>query len=424
MKKLPFEIVSQERRQGRVKLNLRVNEFLSIQAGAPSTSIADVIEQAETILSQARTDGGQGLGDSIARLSEAYRASQSAPPATPDFQTLDELKPKETDYIFPLFRALSATTVEGYWLDYSKPGVLQAAVPLLQNQTVYADHVYWHVADWVGVVQESTWDAKGEQSGGTPGINAKLKIDWKKNPWIARGLMMTPPAIHSVSVTVLFEYDFSHPELVEQGRFWDLLGEEVEGQIVRLIVTKILGFWELSLVFQGADTQAKRLEEGEQETEMTAARRGPTTIKESTTVKLTAELKKMLGLTEHQGDDVAEATVLQAVPALAARAEAGDRVVTSQRTECLRVAKLAIVGAGEGDLPKALENQIKSASGEDLEGLITFYTQQAEQKFPQACQKCGAKQVQGRSSVEERKEIEKASQTKQPRKPAPARSIF
>ena len=168
MNKLPFEIVSHERRQGRVKLNLRVNEFLSIQAG-PATTIADVIAQAETMISQARTQNEQEVGDSIARLSEMYRASHAAPQATPDFQTLDELKPKDTDYIFPLFRALSATTVEGYWLDYSTPGVLQAAVPLLQNQTVYADHVYWRVADWVGVVQESTWDAKGEQSGGDPG---------------------------------------------------------------------------------------------------------------------------------------------------------------------------------------------------------------------------------------------------------------
>src|ERR1043165_3071655 len=135
MKTLPFEIVSHERRQGRVRLNLRVGESLSVESG-PATTIADVIAQAETIISQARTDNGQGLGDSIARLSESYRVSQSAPPAAPDFQTLEDLKPKETDYIFPLFRALSATTVEGYWLDYSSPGVLQAAVPLLQNQTV------------------------------------------------------------------------------------------------------------------------------------------------------------------------------------------------------------------------------------------------------------------------------------------------
>ncbi len=57
---------------------------------------------------------------------------------------------------------------------------------------------------------------------------------------------------------MLFEFDFSHPDLVEQGRFWQLLGEEVEGQIVRLIVTVILGFWEISLVFQGAQEENKQ----------------------------------------------------------------------------------------------------------------------------------------------------------------------
>jgi hypothetical protein len=417
MKKLPFQIVSQEKRQARVDMNLRVSGFSFNGNTPPATTIADIIAAEQ---SQKRPQELDGV-DPISRLSNAARASQEAP----EFQTLEDLKPKPTDFIHPLFRALSATLIEGYWLDYSKPGVLPAAVPLLQGQTVYEDHRYWRVRDWVGVVSKSQWDEKGAESDGVPGINTELKIDWKKNPWIARGLMMTPPAIHSVSVTVLFEFDFSHPDLVEQGRFWDLLGEEVEGSIVRLVVTKILGFWELSLVFQGADTLAKQLA-GEQETEveMTAARRGPTTKKESGIVKLTAEQKKQLGLTEHQGDDVPEATVLQSLSRLATRAEAGDRFLSSQRTECLRVAKLAILGAEEGTLPPALSNSISKAEGEDLEGLITMYAEQAEKRFPLTCQHCGKQQVKGRSSVEERADVDKAAQTKQPRKPVSASSIF
>ena len=194
--------------------------------------------------------------------------------------------------------------------------------------------------------------------------------------------------------------------------------------MVRLIVTKILGFWELSLVFQGADTQAKQLNEGEETTEMTAARRGPQSIKESATVKLTAELKKKLGFTEQQSDEVPDATVFQALDRLAVRAEAGDRFVTSQRAECLRVATLAIAGAEEGKLPDALSKVINQAGAEELEGLITMYREQAEQRFPLTCQHCGSKEVKGRSSVEERSEVEKAAQAKQPRKPAPANSIF
>jgi hypothetical protein len=418
MKKLPFQIVSQEKRQARVDLNLRVSGFTFGGDAPPATTIADIIAAEQSRPKPQELDGA----DPISRLSNAGRVSQEAP----EFQTIDDLKPKPSDFIHPLFRALSATLIEGYWLDYSKPGVLQAAVPLLQGQTVFEDHRYWRVRDWVGVVSKTVWDDKGEESNGVPGLNAELKIDWKKNPWIARGLMMTPPAIHSVSVTVLFEFDFSHPELVEQGRFWDLLGEEVEGHIVRLIVTRILGFWELSLVFQGADALAKKLA-GEQETgvELTAPRGGPIKLtKENGTVKLTAQQKAALGLTALTGDDVPEGTVLQAVEGLAARAEAGDKFVTSQRAECLRVAKLAKLGAEDGTLPAALANSINKAEGDDLAGLITMYTAEAEQRFPQTCQHCGSKDIKGRSSVEERSEVEKLGQPKGKRKPAPSSSVF
>jgi hypothetical protein len=107
-------------------------------------------------------------------------------------------------------------------------------------------------------VSNVAWDETGDQFGGVPGINAEYKIDALMNPRIARGLLMDPPAIHSTSMTVLFEFEFSHPDLVEQGRFWQLLGDEVEGSIVRLIVTKIQEYWEASLVFPGADRFAKR----------------------------------------------------------------------------------------------------------------------------------------------------------------------
>ncbi|HEX8097603.1 MAG TPA: hypothetical protein VF507_06185, partial [Pyrinomonadaceae bacterium] len=189
------------------------------------------------------------------------RASQyGAQPANISFDTVEELLPKPEDYYYKDYRAISATLAPCYGLDFSKPGVLEAAVPMLKGQTVYKDHWFYSVDGWVGVVSEAAWDAKGDQvGGGTAGINAKLKLDSKKDPMLIRGVAMEPPAVHSCSVTVLFEFEFSHPDLVEQGRFWQLLGEEVEGQIVRLVVTAVLGFWELSLVFQGAQEENKQV---------------------------------------------------------------------------------------------------------------------------------------------------------------------
>src|SRR2546426_118354 len=38
--------------------------------------------------------------------------------------------PQDSDYIYPLFRALSAVLIPDYWIDFSKPGVLEKALPL------------------------------------------------------------------------------------------------------------------------------------------------------------------------------------------------------------------------------------------------------------------------------------------------------
>ena len=354
------------------------------------------------------------------------------------FESLEDLLPKEDDYVRPVFRALSQTLVECYCLDYSRPGVLEASVPLLQGQTVYPDHCFYRVAGYLGVISKSFWDGAGADSDGVPGINVELKIDWRKEPWIARGLMMKPPAIHSFSVTVFFEFEFSHPDLVEEGRFWSLLGEEVGGQIVRLIVTKILGYWEGSLVFQGADTLAKQLptgdeSEGEGDEELAARRRkkemsagapAQTTRKEKKKVKVTAEQKQSLGLQSHEGEDIDDGIVLQAATSVAARAQAAEQLVGTRRAELLRVATLAECGSSEGTLPAPLRSIIEQSQPGQIEDLIGHYSQRAADKFPQTCQSCGSTQVQGRSSVEETGEINKPVNQPASRQQAPANSIF
>ena len=254
---------------------------------------------------------------------------------------------------------------------------------MLKGETVYKDHYFYSVDGWVGVVSEASWDAQGAHAGGIPGINARLKLDAKKDPMLVRGVAMEPPAVHSCSVTVLFEFDFSHPDLVEQGRFWQLLGEEVEDQIVRLIVTVIFGFWEISLVFQGAQEENKQQpatpanvetdgestgELGQRDQQrMTAGTPRPTTQTRRTTVIVSNERKQTLGIT-HDGDDVPDEIVLRAAETLAARAQVGDALLGAARAECLRVAKLATLGNAEGELPTALATIINGAGHEHLAG--------------------------------------------------------
>ncbi len=363
----------------------------------------------ETIVSQIRAAAAQGP-QSLDTGSVSQMPAQSAPSP---FETLEDLQPKETDYILRNFRAISASPINCYGLDFSKPGVLEASTPLLAGQTVYKDHVFWSVDRWVGVVSKSAWDAKGAQSSSVPGINVELKIDWRKDPWMARGLLMTPPAIHSASVTVLFEFEYSHPDLYAEGNFWRMLGEEVDGQIVRLIVTLILGYWELSLVFQGADELAKQLLDetatGESSDELGARRKkemgaggGHPTTQRSETVKLSEQLRKMLGLPDTQGEDVPDAVLLPALSQLGERAQVGDTLVENLRAECLRVATLAECGA-EGTLPAPIATMISKAGATELSALTKMYEERAAARFTQSCSKCGAQMsAASRSSIEEK----------------------
>lgn len=152
-------------------------------------------------------------------------------------------------YSFHLFRALSKTLIEGYWLDFSEGDVLKNSTAKLKGQTIYPNH--WHdVNQWLGVIPYSYWEEAT-----VPGINVILKIDKLENPKIAQGLSMKPPAIHSGSVDVWFKYERSHPNL--EGFFWKL-GEKVDGSIVRFIIKTITKYGEYSLVYQGGDKLAKQ----------------------------------------------------------------------------------------------------------------------------------------------------------------------
>jgi hypothetical protein len=364
----------------------------------------------------------ESFADETARRSFFFDTNINIEPERgPKFETVEDIMPKDTDYIYPLFRALSAVIIPGHWVEFPVD-VLNASVPLLAGQTVYPNHDNKKVEGWLGAVNQSLWDQAGQFSEGTPGINAELKIDWKISPRIARGLLMKPPAIHSVSVTVVFTYEYSHPELEKDGKFRDLLGEEVEGSIVRLIATKIEAYHEISLVTQGADRLAKRGSDRERDdddfaasatsqnsappappasspTQPSEASAAAQTVKENPTVKLSAEQKKKLGLEAHEGEDVPDSIVLSKLEELAAAAEAGETLMGEARAECLRVATLAEADA-EGTLPVALADIINKASASQLVDLTKLYTEKAAAKFKSTCQDCGSTNVSGRSSVE------------------------
>lgn len=172
--------------------------------------------------------------------------------------------PSKDEFIEPIFRMLSNCIVSKQYSPTEFPSdVLKAGMNLLVGQTVNCDHST-DIGNAIGSVVEVYWQ-EAYQDGDAyipAGINAKLKIDAKANPRIARGINMDPPSIHSNSVTIMFEWKPSH-EFEDKWEFWEKLGTyDKDGQLIRRIATRIIAFKETSLVSHGADPYAQLIRDG------------------------------------------------------------------------------------------------------------------------------------------------------------------
>lgn len=178
--------------------------------------------------------------------------------------TAEDLQPKDSDFIEPVFRALSEVVVHKNYnpVDFSMNGVLKKSMGLLVGMTVNPDHESGMVGNALGSVPKVYWDNAYTADGGVKvpaGINAKLKIDGKSNPRIARGILMDPPSIHSTSVTVEFMWEKSHADLSEEEFFRKLGTYDADGKLIRRIAVEITRYHEISLVAHGADPFAQKV---------------------------------------------------------------------------------------------------------------------------------------------------------------------
>jgi hypothetical protein len=177
--------------------------------------------------------------------------------------TAKDLKPSKSEFIEPMFRALSEVVVHKTWnpVDFSRNSVLRKSTILLRGQTVNVDHET-AVANAIGAVSYVEWQEsyKGQHGLIIPaGINAILKIDGKSHPKVARAIMMDPPAIHSTSVTVQFLWDKSHPSMSQEDFFKNLGSYDQDGKLITRVATEIKRFNEISLVSHGADPFAQKI---------------------------------------------------------------------------------------------------------------------------------------------------------------------
>lgn len=174
--------------------------------------------------------------------------------------TAADLVPEESDFIEPIFRALSEVIVHKAYnpVDFSMNGVLRKSLNLLNGQTINADHET-ALGNAMGAISAVSWQ-EAYKAGAVEvpaGINAKLKIDGKSNPRIVRMINMDPPGIHSSSVTVQFGWEKSHASLTENEFFSKLGTFDKDGSLIRRIANNIKSYREISLVNHGADPFAQ-----------------------------------------------------------------------------------------------------------------------------------------------------------------------
>ncbi len=345
-----------------------------------------------------------------------------------EVNSLEDLQPREGDLVAFPFRLLSAAYLGpgGYHLDFSRPSMLEAALPLFLEPeaegsrrtdplVIVRDHSE-NIDDRLGLAQNVRFSpADPSLDLPHPGIDADLLINWKLAADVVRRLLHQPPLVEACSVSLAFNWEKSHPQL-EDWQFWMRLGEEIEGSPVRVVVSEIIAVEHIGLVYAGADPTARRRSpdddcqpvtqnNGLQKTApaepvMTASLAAPATEQpgggETGEIALPADslVWQLLQL-----DRPDRAQLESKTAELATWAELGRRALDDLRTE-VRQLIIRIDGSREQDFSQGLLKVVEAADEPTLKALRREYSRRLEALVPPVCQVCGSDKVSRRSSRE------------------------
>jgi hypothetical protein len=174
--------------------------------------------------------------------------------ATPAPDPTGQASLSNDKYTVKRFRFLSSTIVRGlgYPVDYqANEPLASAGIAALFNQSVYKDHNFT-VDACVGMVKNAVYDTESTLKG----VNGEIWVDKYLDPLLAH--RVETGIVNRCSATVKFEWKQSH-EKMKRPEFFDKLGEIIDNQEVRVIVTRIVQIYEISLVPWGADETAQAL---------------------------------------------------------------------------------------------------------------------------------------------------------------------
>lgn len=332
----------------------------------------------------------------------------------------DDLAPKPEDYIVQEFRAISQAYLGegGYFLDFRTSGVLEKAIPLMLPADLGGQrrvYLYFHrnhsrsIEDRIGHIVEAKWTGANQQFS-NPGINIKVAIDKKLAPREVRMLLANPPYAESVSISFDGTFEKSHPDL-DGWTFYEMLGREVDDELVRIIVTSIDEFDHVGLVYEGGDAEADKVnnsktfipkpqlkkDEGNKmdglklaAAEVLELQNMLTNVAEgiSDFASLSGAIETLLEINEQQSKK------LKGLPELEKKAKAFDAMLAGRRKN---VSELIAKVEEEPEGFITIANQLDM---EALEKLEKSYNAKLEKMFPMVCQECQSENLARRSSQE------------------------
>ncbi|MCP3923004.1 MAG: hypothetical protein GY714_10500 [Desulfobacterales bacterium] len=275
------------------------------------------------------------------------------------------------------FRNLSMTVTPSRFFDFTEEGMLKKAVPLFENLTIYANHNA-DVNNWKGFTEKPYWDEENDP----PGVNSTFVFDKTVDSRLARGVEIG--ALRSASVTIWFKFKKSHENL---RYYYDHIGTEVDGELVRLIITEITQVGEVSVVYAGEDPFAKALTKDNKKQKYKGEE-----------MKLSKGTLELLDLSEEPSSESFEKTLKQhfetqrglksEVKALKVTAEIGENHLSETREKAVTLYKAS---KGESFKQDYIDKVIKTADLETAKAFVGEFQETVDEKAPLSCLKCGEK---------------------------------
>ena len=182
------------------------------------------------------------------------KVSQKPQPNETNTNTTETVIATPDGFVEKTFRMISKSVFfldvgQNIPVDYTKGKILEESVELIPEKfTIFQDHIpFTNCIVGHAVNHRYVSDSTPE------GIDSLFRIDNTTSPNLARHVYTG--SANCSSITLLARFSQSHPKLKTK-EFYELLGTEIDGSMVRFVAEQIKRYYEVSLVWAGADPDA------------------------------------------------------------------------------------------------------------------------------------------------------------------------